>query len=97
MGRPRSAFAELSGGAVDVDQTPGRRVATVLTVEPPRCSPPARNAGAAALAETTRQHRAPGGALEGTRQVQRRGLPRHGPDNGRSMQEHDDDRPPGSS
>jgi Ca2+-binding RTX toxin-like protein len=48
-GRGRSASAELSDGAVDVDQTSGRRVATVLTVERPRCGAAAAGtAGAAA-------------------------------------------------
>jgi Ca2+-binding RTX toxin-like protein len=47
-GRGRSASATVSEGAVDVDQTSGRRVATVLTVERPSCGGAARSAGAAA-------------------------------------------------
>lgn len=53
-GKGRSASAELSDGAVTVDQTSGRRVATVLTVERPSCGAAARSAGAAARGRRVR-------------------------------------------
>jgi len=47
-GRRRSASADVSGAAVTVDQSSGRRVATTLTVKPPRCVNGARSAALAA-------------------------------------------------
>ncbi len=52
-GRGASASADVSGGAVAVDQSSGRRVATTLTVKRPACG-----AGGRRLAASTRRSRA---------------------------------------
>lgn len=46
--RGRIASADVSGAALTVAQTPGRRVTSVLTIKRPRCATGARNAAAAA-------------------------------------------------
>jgi Ca2+-binding RTX toxin-like protein len=45
-GQGRTASAAVSGGAVTVDQTTGRRVTTMLTLKPPSCVAGSRSAGA---------------------------------------------------
>jgi Ca2+-binding RTX toxin-like protein len=47
-GQRRSTSADVSGGAVTVAQSSGRRVATTLKVKPPRCAGRARTSAAAA-------------------------------------------------
>lgn len=46
-GQGRSASADVSGAAVTVRQTSGRRVTTTLTVKPPACAAGGRTAGVA--------------------------------------------------
>jgi hypothetical protein len=43
-GQGRNASADVSGAAVSVDQSSGRRVTTTLTVKPPACAPGGRTA-----------------------------------------------------